>query len=167
VSERPSVAIQPGSVEVAAEGLTMIRLKAFLIILAPLAAVLAAFVVESSRRSPLLIGVAATIALGLSAAISAASMWARLSPRLLIRPDGVEVRVGSALSHVWLWSQIPPPDAGGFPRALGLYELGFKPGPYFTDEVWLTRGQLRALVRYAGRPSWNLPGTILRALYET
>ncbi len=74
------------------------------------------------------------------------------------------MRVGSSLSELWLWHQIPPPDTGGVPRALGLYELGFKPGPYFTDEVWLTRGQLRALVQSENQPGWILPDVIKRAL---
>jgi hypothetical protein len=151
------------AITVGAEGFGVIRLKAFLTYGTPLLVILIGVALAAPRWS--WFGFSVFVGIGVAGGLggSTFSIWNYCTPAIALGPHGVTVRVGSSRQALWQWSQISSPGVGLFARMWGMAELPYQPGRYVTDEVYLTRGQLLAVLGSPYRPQWELPDSVTRS----
>jgi hypothetical protein len=149
---------------VRAERLLTYGALTFLTALIPIGGVILLLNLESLSASPGLIVVEVGGVVVMTSFVAALIGWQSFSRWIILSPEGVTVRVSSGRAELWPWTKLEAPDLVSFGRLWGMYALVHNAGPYSSDWVYLTKGQLRAVAACPYRPEWRLSNNVQRAL---
>jgi hypothetical protein len=87
-----------------------------------------------------------------------------LSASIRVGPGGVAVHAGEHREATWRWEEIPPPSWEKFGKLLRMYALVHSVDKHTVDWVYITRGQLEAVLGSPNRPPWVLSPKVQEVL---